>query len=452
MLDIHITIFDYAIAAFYFAVIFFIAFYYQIAKIKEHEEYIYFTPGLIVKIFGGLLITFIYLFYYHGGDTLSYFHSAKALSNLFFKNPRVYFSILSGHLTPENWSYFDANTGFPIYYRDHWAFSVVRITSIFLFFTAKSLLGTVVLLSTILYTGIWKLFRFLYKEFPQLKNQIAIAVLFFPSVIFWGSGILKDSYTLTASAFSFMALYSIIVYKRKIWINLFILFIAAYIMLSMKPYIFFVQFAVFMIVLVHIQIKKVKSMFLRFIVFPIVIIGIFVIGIIIFSSLGEISGRFYSSLNDLLITASVKQNDLTQAYYGGNSFNIGYFEPTPQGVLSKFFPAVNAGIFRPYLWESNNIVMLMSGVETFFLLLFSLWVFMNLLRVLLFRGFRWIIHFFFSHPLVVYSLFFSIFFAFTVGLTTANFGALVRYKIPFLPYFLLLLFILNYYIKKADIV
>ena len=452
MLDIHLTILDYAIAAFYLAVILFIAFYYQTAKLKDHEEYIYFTPGLIAKIFGGLLITFIYLFYYRGGDTLTYFRSAKTLSNLFVKSPVTYFSILSGHLTPENWSYFDANTGYPMYYRDHWAFAVVRITSIFLFFSAKSLLGTVVLLSTVSYIGIWKLFRFIYKEFPQLKNQIAIAILFFPSVIFWGSGILKDTYTLAASAFSFMALYSIIVYKKKIWLNLFILFIAAYIILSMKPYIFFVQFAVFIIVFVYIQIKKVKTVFLRFIVFPFVTIGIFVIGIIAFSSLSEISGQFYSSFNDVLTAASVKQNDLTQAYYGGNSFNIGYFKPTLQGVLSKFFPAVNAGIFRPYLWESNNIVMLISGVETFILLLFSFWVFINLLRILLFRGFRWIIHFFFSHPLVVYSFFFSIFFAFLVGLTTANFGALVRYKIPFLPYFLLLLFILNYYIKKAGIV
>ncbi len=452
MFQIHIGILDYALAIFYLAIIFLAAFYYQTAKIKEHEEYVYFTPGLIAKIFGGLFFTFIYLFYYRGGDTLNYFHSASVLTNLFTKNPGTYFSILFGHLTPENWSYFDANTGYPMYYRNHWAFSVVRFTSIFVFFGAKSFLSTVVLLSTISYIGIWKLFSFIYKEFPRLKTQLAIAILFFPSVIFWGSGILKDTYTLTASTFSFMAFYSIVVYRKKILLNLLILFVSSYFILSMKPYIFFIQFAVFIIIFVHLRVKKVKSMFLRFIVLPFVIVGIFGIGLVAFSSLSRVSGQFYSSFNDILTAASVKQKDLTQAYYGGNSFNIGYFDPTPQGVLSKFFPAVNAGIFRPYLWESNNIVMLISGAETLILLLFSFWIFFNLVRILLFRGLRWITHFFFSHPFIVYSLFFTIFFSFLVGLTTANFGALVRYKIPFLSYFLSLLFILNYYIKKAGIV
>jgi len=452
LVDIQITIIDYVLAVFYLTVIFFIAFYYQSVKIKDNREYIYFTPGLVTKIFGGLLFTYIYLYYYRGGDTISYFISAKSLANLFFKDIGVYFSILSGHLTSENWSYFDANTGYPLYYRDHWAFAVVRITSIFIFFGAKSILSTIILLSAVSYIGIWKLFRFIYKEFPQLKTQIAVAILFYPSVIFWGTGILKDTYTLIASAFSFIAFYSIIVYNKNFWVNLFVLFIAAYIIMMMKPYIFFIQFAVFIIVFVYIRIGKVKSMFLRFIVLPFVIVGVFGVGIAVFSSLSKISGQFYSSLNDVLTAASVKQNDLTQAYYGGNSFNIGYFEPTLQGVLSKFFPAVNAGIFRPYLWEANNVVMIISGLETFILLLFSLWIFINLLKILFFRGFRWIIHFFFTHPLIVYSLFYSIFFAFAIGLTTANFGALVRYKIPFLPYFLLLLFILNYYIKKAGIV
>ncbi len=452
MVQLHIGILDYALAIFYLAIIFLFAFYYQTVKIKEHEEYIFFTPGLIAKIIGGLFVTFIYLFYYRYGDTLNYFHSAKVLTNLFEKNPITYFSILSGHLTPENWSYFDANTGYPMYYRDHWAFSVVRFTSIFVFLGAKSFLSTVIILATISYIGIWKLYSFIYKEFPRLKTQLAIAILFFPSVIFWGSGILKDTYTLTASAFSFIAIYSIIVYKRKIGLNLLILFISSYFLLTLKPYIFLIQITIFLIVFVHMRIKRIKSLFLRFIIFPFVVVGVFGLSTVILSNLGKISGQFYSSFNDMLTMASVKQKDLTQAYYHGNSFNIGYFDPTPQGTLSKFFPAVNAGIFRPYLWESNNIVMLISGIETFLLLLFSLWIFVNLLRILLFRGLRWIIHFFFSHPFIVYSLFYTIFFSFLVGLTTANFGALVRYKIPYLSYFLSLLFILNYYIKKAGIV
>jgi hypothetical protein len=41
-------------------------------------------------------------------------------------------------------------------------------------------------------------------------------------------------------------------------------------------------------------------------------------------------------------------------------------------------------------------------------------------------------------------LVFSIVFAFAIGISTFNFGSLVRYKIPIYPFFLSMLFVLNY--------
>ena len=50
-------------------------------------------------------------------------------------------------------------------------------------------------------------------------------------------------------------------------------------------------------------------------------------------------------------------------------------------------------------------------------------------------------------PILFFALSFSMFFAFSVGLSTANFGALVRFKIAYLSFFLCSLFIL---IKRKD--
>ena len=50
------------------------------------------------------------------------------------------------------------------------------------------------------------------------------------------------------------------------------------------------------------------------------------------------------------------------------------------------------------------------------------------------------------------SVVFSIFFAFSVGLTTSNFGALVRYKIPAVPFYLSAMLILYHRNKQKDIV
>jgi hypothetical protein len=56
---------------------------------------------------------------------------------------------------------------------------------------------------------------------------------------------------------------------------------------------------------------------------------------------------------------------------------------------------------------------------------------------------------FFKDPMIFFCFFFSIVFAIFVGATTLNFGTLVRYKIPCLPFYIIALFIiLDIYNKK----
>jgi hypothetical protein len=47
-----------------------------------------------------------------------------------------------------------------------------------------------------------------------------------------------------------------------------------------------------------------------------------------------------------------------------------------------------------------------------------------------------------ENPEVQFCLVFSVIFAFAVGFTSFNFGALARYKIPFMPFYYIALFIL----------
>ncbi|HAW19442.1 MAG TPA: hypothetical protein DCX14_04595, partial [Flavobacteriales bacterium] len=47
-----------------------------------------------------------------------------------------------------------------------------------------------------------------------------------------------------------------------------------------------------------------------------------------------------------------------------------------------------------------------------------------------------------SEPFLAFCLMFSVFFAFGIGLTTPNYGALVRFKIPLIPFFTILLLVL----------
>jgi len=49
-----------------------------------------------------------------------------------------------------------------------------------------------------------------------------------------------------------------------------------------------------------------------------------------------------------------------------------------------------------------------------------------------------------SESFVIFGLVFSIFYAFMAGFTSYNFGALDRYKIPALPFYMIALVIINY--------
>ena len=50
--------------------------------------------------------------------------------------------------------------------------------------------------------------------------------------------------------------------------------------------------------------------------------------------------------------------------------------------------------------------------------------------------------------MILFSLIFSIAFAFAVGVSTYNFGTLVRYKIPLLPFFVVALILIWHHSKK----
>ena len=51
-------------------------------NINQHPEYKYFVKGIWFKLIGVSAFISIYLFYYGGGDTITYFKGARALGNL----------------------------------------------------------------------------------------------------------------------------------------------------------------------------------------------------------------------------------------------------------------------------------------------------------------------------------------------------------------------------------
>lgn len=433
----HYSVFDFLLAPLFFFLILFFGFNYGNQKKRGNVFYTYFAAGLTFKLLGAIALCLVYSIYYKtGGDTLNYHYSGRALVNLFYKSPDDFWGVWLGKPTIEKYLLFDGETGFPIYWRDPYAFNVVRLITPLEFLTFGSYLSASMLMAVLGYTGMWKLYMLFCELYPALYKYFAYSILFMPSVLFWGSGILKDTWTIAAACWYCYTFYRVFI-EKNFKLSLIAAFaISILVMISIKPYVFVALLPGSVLWGISGSLNRIKSVFLRVLAVPFTLafgLGFgFGIWFLVGASLGQ-----YSTVESMLLKAQVTQSDLKADYYQGNSFDIGSFEPTLAGVMSKFPQATVAGLFRPFIWEARNIQMVLSGLEN--LVILSITVFFLLKTPI---GF---IRQIFQNPLVMFCILFSVMFAFSVGISTSNFGALVRLKIPLWPFYLSALVIVNYH-------
>jgi len=396
-------------------------------------------PGLIFKIIGGLGLAFVYLFYYPGGDTTSYFGNAMILSKLAVYDFDSLWHVFWSKANTSLYSYFNSETGYPMYLRDTKTWTVVRIAFVLSIFSFQSFLVTTILCAVISFSGIWKLYRVFVYEFPQMKKEMAIAFLFVPSVFFWGSGLLKDTFTMAALGYLIHAMHSIIVKRNNIFGSLIVILLSAYAILTIKPYILVGLLPALILWIVQLNLQKIKAQTVRVLTLPLLLLIAIGFGYLVLFLMGDALADY--KLTTILEKARTTQRDLKSEHYMGNAFDIGDFEANVPSILGKFPAATFSAIFRPLIIEANNVVMMLSGLENLIVLLFAL-------RVLFTVGVVGVFNSFFRNGILTISLFFSVFFAFSVGLTTSNFGSLVRYKISCIPFFIAALFLIRYFYRS----
>ncbi len=428
---------DFILMPIYLVALFYFARQIQQNNIASNPIYKYYTLGLLAKFVGSFLVCMIYIFYYGGGDTIGFYKSGRLLASLGLVNQETFFSVVGGNLSNLNLLRFAENDlCCPDYYRDPQSFTVVRIAGPIIIFSGFSFFVTTFLFAFLSYGGIWRLFLLFNELYPNMEKKFAISILFMPSLLFWGSAILKDTVTFSATCWITYCIYNVFIKKHNRTKYFIYLLLASYVIISIKPYIFVALLPGATIWILYNRIKSVRSSFIRILISPLIIMIGFLGATAIFNALGSSLGS-YSSVDKAINKAIVTKKDLTREAYGANSFDIGEMDGSTGSIISKFPVALLAGLYRPFLWDASNPVMLMSALENTFLIFLTLRVFF---RVGLFKVFRKI----FSEPLLIFSFVFVIFFAFSVGLTTANFGALVRYKIPSIPFFISLLMILDH--------
>ena len=410
-------------------VIFLTAHNIQEKNIERFTYYSHFKRALFLKIFSGIVFCMVYIFYYGGGDTEYYYTGTRCIIRMAGKDFGAFLRLLIGERTLELRSLFDSSIGWPTYFKDANSWAVCRFSTPFYLLGCGSYFGMTIIMNALLFIPTWNFYKMILRIYPKSNTISAIAVFYIPSVLFWGSGLLKDGWALASVLAIYVACYNIFVRKRHITRNICKYIFWSYILISIRPYAFYVVFATTLSWIGSRFIKSIESEFLKIAFFPFVaILIIFIFGVFI-NNADTIAEGHYTTIDGMIEQAVIVQDDLKQDYYGNNSFDIGPFDASISGMLSKFFPATIAGLFRPYIWEARTPFMLMSGIENFILLILTIWLILKfrlkLVSILLKDGFL--------SSLVI----FFVVFAFFIGLTIANFGALVRYRIVLQPFFIL---------------
>lgn len=434
-----IDIFDIILPPFYILIIALVAFMIKNKKQLKGGNYHYnfLIPALLLKIFGGITLCLIYTFYYNiGGDVTNYYLSAKTYVNVLYDgNFDLFLEMLQFKKNNLHLTGFITEDYGQIQFRhnDYYALFTVIITIPSVILGCKSFIASTIITASISFIGLWKLYEVFVAHFPHIAKQLAIAIFFIPSVFFWGSGLLKDTYCMLAIGMYSYSVYHFLILKHRSVKYLLILVLSSLMLIMIKPYILFALLPGSLIWVNFNRIQNIKSPILKTLSIPIIIIVLIGTITVVFNALDAYLGEY--SLDNVLNKAVKTQKDLVREQYGSNFYDIGPFDASVSGIISKFPSALNMALFRPYIWDARNPVMALSGLENLFTLGFSLYIIIRLKLKTLFKSL-------FSHPLLVFSLLFSVFFAFSVGLTTANYGALVRLKIPFVPFYIASLFIM----------
>jgi hypothetical protein len=394
----------------------------------------YFIPALTLKFIGAIALGLIYQFYYKGGDTFNYYSHIKVVFSAFRDSPFLGFKLLFSH------GQYDPDT---IAYASqmHWynaatEYFVIKIGALCALLCFDSYSVIALMFAGISFAGMWAMYTTFLRIFPLAYKKLAIAVFFLPSVFFWGSGLMKDSICIGALGWAFYGFYHVFIIKKHIKKAFILGILGMYILISVKIYILlsFLPPALFWIFNENNQ--RIKSATTRALLKPLFIMVGAAAGYIGATQLTAGDARYdvdkigeRTKINQEYLYNLTKEN--------GSSYSIGSFDGSVRSLVVVAPQAVVVSLFRPFLFEARNPIMLLSALEAALFLYLTVSLFV---RTGILKSFQLIA----AEPILSFCFVFSIIFAIGVGTNSGNFGTLVRYKIPLMPFFLSALYIMQF--------
>ena len=395
-------------------------FFYRIWKKEQTPLRNFFWPALILKLAAGICLGLLYKYYYTIGDTFAYFEDGIKLSQLARIDISKYIQFLwSGDKSFPGWA--------DLHYQQPRALFFSKITSFFCLITLNNYWTISLYFSAIVFLSAWLLTKKIATLNPSAEKAAAIGFLFFPSVVFWSSGLIKESLAMASLFFLSFTFLKKWMYE-KIDIGMWLLAIfSIWILWNLKYYYLAVLLPIVLTAVVVRFIAsylKIERTFVKIILWC----AVFFVPVFLMTKLHP---NFYPNA---LMEVIVSNYNIFQAISApGDLIHYSALEPTPLSLLKNMPLALFSGFFRPFITEVHNPLQVISAIENLILLFLFVSALSGAKKIITTR-YRMLLF-----SIAAYSIMLCIFLA----LSTPNFGTLSRYRVSFLPFLVFLLTIEN---------
>ncbi|MEM7549981.1 MAG: hypothetical protein AAF363_09910 [Bacteroidota bacterium] len=383
----------------------------------------------ILKIVFSISLGLVYIFYYEGGDTLSFHQDAhnfssylKAYPNHFFD---IYFNTASIPLLEEHLIY-SSNEPRALFFS--------KVLSFIYLFTNSSYWISSAFVACL---GFWCSLALLF-ELQKVKVNLVLpvffAILLYPSTLFWTSGLLKESLMMISIfglTYSFLNLYR----KKRIEIITAFTFLLSVLMLFFLKYyilgllVAFVFPSCFVVLLVRFNLLKQKFLTPLWLILTLIFLfgGTFLHPNLSFHSFLDVLVRNHNLTLSLNNTAEgiIVFHDL---------------EPTVMSLIANSPKALISGLFRPFPWEVYSYTAIMASLENVVLLFLLLTSILKVKKIELT----------YMNLITLSALIYIFASCILLSISTPNLGSLSRYKVAFSPFLLTLILSSSWFRSKME--
>lgn len=273
-----------------------------------------FTAVFLLKIIAGFFLTWIYTHYYpdrQTADIFKYYDDAKIMfSSINNHHYFDYIKMISGIRNDTecfNQTYYNhmnhwfRHYDFGTYNDNH---TIIRFNAIVMLFSFGNFYVHTIFMCFICFLGLTALYKTFASYFINKEKLLFAALFLIPTLVFWSSGVLKEGILLFALGFLFYSFFNAFILKKNMVLNIVCLVIASFLILINKNYLL-LAVAPALLYFYCVDKFKITRPILFYSAFYIIV---FFVGLL-FSN--------YFLQNNLLETFSLKQRDFINVSKGG---------------------------------------------------------------------------------------------------------------------------------------